>query len=887
MRRLIAAALLAASALPAWTQDAPARNYRIDHMEPPLWWVGMQHKTLQLMVHGSGIADLEPSLSYPGVRIEKVARVANRNYLFIDLALDDSARPGKFEIRFEAPGKTGASYGYALLARGKGSAQRMGFSAGDVIYQVMPDRYVNGNPGNDNSPHLAERADRRNGGGRHGGDLQGMSAALGYIADMGYTMVWPTPLVENDMPAYSYHGYSATDHYKVDERYGTNEDYRDFSARAREKGIGVIQDVVLNHIGGKHWWMRDMPMPDWITHGGNYVPTRHHRVAVADPYGSAEDKRNFTQGWFSPNMPDLNQANPRVATYLIQNSIWWIEYAGLSGLRVDTYGYSDAAFLSAWSDRIMREYPRLNLVGEEWSSHIPVVARWQQGKRNPDGYVSHMPSMMDFPLNDVLRKALTGQGEGAPNLTSLYETAALDAQYAQPGKLVLFEGNHDLPRIFSELKDDDALFRMAMAHVLTMPRIPQLYYGTEIQMTSSTGARDDASYRRDFPGGWAGDKVNAFTGAGLSAQQKAAQAYLKKLLNWRKAATVIHNGKLMHYGPEQDSYVYFRYDGAKKVMVALNRNARPVTLQTARFHEMLSGVPGGTDVASGKRYALEREVTLPARSALILELEPAAAIAATAPAHSVPRGELRIVSDFTSPQLGNSRALRIHLPAGYAAHPERRYPVLYMHDGQNLFDAKTAAYGVEWEIDETVDRLAAEGKMAEIIVVGIDNTRDRIAEYTPCCDPQHGGGKLAAYEAFIVDTVKPYVDRTLRTRPGKEDTAIMGSSLGGIASVAIAQRRPDVFSMAGGVSSSFWWNQRAMIGKLPVLPVKFYLDAGTINDGLEDTALMRAVMLAQGWREGENLYYHEAAGGIHNEKSWAARAHLPLTWFFPAQPARP
>ena len=887
MKHLIAATLLAASVLPATAADAGAKDYRIDHMEPPSWWVGMRSKTLQLMVHGKQIADLEPSISYPGVRIEKVARVANRNYLFIDLALDDSARPGKFEIRFAAAGKAGpgVSYSYQLLAREPGSAERQGFSGKDAIYQVMPDRFANGDPGNDSSPLLAEKAGRSKGGGRHGGDLQGMENALGYIADMGYTMVWPTPLVENDMPAYSYHGYAATDHYKVDRRYGSNHDYRRFSAKARSLGIGVIQDVVLNHIGGKHWWMQDMPTPDWITYGGKYVPTRHHRVAVADPYGAAEDKRNFTQGWFSPNMPDLNQANPYLATYLIQNNIWWIEYAGLAGLRVDTYGYSDAAFLSNWSRAVMTEYPNLNLVGEEWSNQVPVVARWQYGKRNHDGYASHMPSMMDFPLNETLRKALVGkgEGEGEPSLTDLYETAAQDHLYPQANKLVLFEGNHDMSRLFSELKGDDALFRMAIAYVLTMPRIPQLYYGTEIQMPSSTGARDDASYRHDFPGGWAGDKVNAFTGAGLTGQQRGAQAFMKKLLNWRKGAGVIHNGQLMHYGPEQDTYVYFRYDGQKKVMVALNRNAKAVTLKTARFHEMLSGVPGGTDVISGKRYALGGEVTLPARSALVLELEPEVAADATAAAAAtVPRGELRIIENFASPQLGNTRSLRIYLPASYGAHPERRYPVLYMHDGQNLFDAKTAAYGTEWGIDETVDKLVAEGKMAEIIVVGIDNTKDRMDEYTPCCDAQYGGGKLAAYESFLVDTVKPYIDRSLRTRPGKEDTAIMGSSLGGIASVLIAQHRPDIYAKAGGVSSSFWWNQRNLIGKLAVVPVKYYLDAGTINDGLEDTALMRAVMRAQGWREGDNLYYHEAVGGIHNEKSWAARVGIPLTWFFPS-----
>jgi glycosidase len=334
---------------------------------------------------------------------------------------------------------------------------------------------------------------------------------------------------------------------------------------------------------------------------------------------------------------------------LIQNAIWWIEYAGLAGLRVDTYGYSNSAFLTEWSRRIMAEYPNLNLVGEEWSTQIPVVAHWLKGKRNFDGYVSHMPSMMDFPLNDTLRKVLAGD-EGY-SLTSLYETVAQDHQYPDPANMTLFEGNHDMARTFSVLNHDDALFRIAMAYVLTMPRIPQLYYGTEIQMTSTTKGRDDPSYRQDFPGGWAGDKVNAFTGQGLTKQQLAAQAYLKKLLNWRKGQSVIHHGKLMHFGPENDTYVYFRHggaDGAGKVMVAINMNRKPMPLKTARFSEMLAGVAEGRDVVSGQRYRLQDEITLPARAALILELAPP----------DVARGTVRILDDIDSPQLGIA-----HLPA--------------------------------------------------------------------------------------------------------------------------------------------------------------------------------------------------------------------------------
>jgi len=612
-------ATLFAGLLPVLAMAA-SQDYRIDHLEPPLWWAGMHNSKLQLMVHGPGIAELEPSLDYAGVRIASVSRVANRNYLFIDLGIAPDAAPGSIDLTFSRGADT-LHYNYQLLARVKDSAQRVGFNGGDAIYQVMPDRYANGDRANDNAAGMSEQADRKAESGRHGGDIKGMAEHLDYVADMGYTMIWPTPLLESNMPAYSYHGYATTNHYRIDPRYGSNEEFRAFVAQARAKGLGVIQDVVLNHIGSKHWWMQDMPAPDWLTYQGKFVPTEHHRVALQDPYASAADKRNFTEGWFVESMPDLNQANPYVANYLIQNDIWWIEYAGLAGLRVDTYGYSNQDFLTRWSASVMAEYPKLNLVGEEWSPLIPVVAHWQAGKQNFNGYVSQMPSMMDFPLNDALRRALAAPDDTWNSLTGIYEALSQDYLYPNAANLVLFEGNHDVSRIFSELHGDEGLLRMALAFVATAPRIPQFYAGTEVLMPSTTKGRDDASYRKDFPGGWSGDAVNAFTGKGLTARQAAMQAYVRKLLNWRKGASVIHNGKLMHYGPEQNTYVYFRYDGKKKVMVALNKNKTDTVLKTARFQEMLNGVRTGVDVIDGQRVSLDGEVKLPARSALILEIE--------------------------------------------------------------------------------------------------------------------------------------------------------------------------------------------------------------------------------------------------------------------------
>jgi glycosidase len=611
MKRLLAAVFVAAALAPGHAQ-----NYRIDHLEPPSWWTGMQHKQVQLMVHGTGIADLDPRIEYPGVRIDSVTRVANRNYLFIDLTVSEQAKPGRFDITFRNAGAN-IKYSYELMAREAGSAQRKGFDGSDAIYQIMPDRFANGVPSNDSPPAMADKANRGFGGGRHGGDIQGVIDHLDYIAKLGFTQLWPTPLVENDMPDYSYHGYAATDHYKIDARYGSNEDFRRLSAEARKKGIGIIQDVVLSHIGTGHWWMKDMPTPDWTNYAGKFVPTAHHRVSVQDKYGAEADRQNFTRGWFGPNMPDLNQTNPLVATHLIQNNIWWIEYAGLSGLRIDTYGYSDGAFLTKYTRRLMAEYPKLNMVGEEWHKSPAVVSHWQRGKVNFDGYVSSLPSLMDFPMMYAMRTALTDKDAG---FNEVYETLSLDYLYPEPGNLVLFEGNHDISRMYSVVGEDFDLYKMALAYTMTMPRIPQFYYGTEILMTSATKARDDASYRHDFPGGWAGDKINAFTGAGLTQKQRDAQAFVAQLVNWRKSQPVIHHGKMMQFGPENDTWVYFRYNDTKKVMVAFNKNAKPAALPTARFQEILKGASAGVDALTGKTFDLSATLTLPARSAVILEI---------------------------------------------------------------------------------------------------------------------------------------------------------------------------------------------------------------------------------------------------------------------------
>jgi neopullulanase len=597
-----------------------AASARIERVEPPSWWVGMKSANLTLMVHGEAISEFTPALLKSNVRLNGITRTDNPNYLFIDLAIPANTPAGKFDIVFKR-GAERMVYKYELLPREQNSANRVGFSTADLIVNLMPDRFANGNPANDNVEGYSDVADRQNiDAGRHGGDIRGIVDSLGYLASMGYTILWPTPLTESNQPNYSYHGYAATDTYKIDPRYGSNDEYRRMVSAARDVGIGVVQDIVLNHIGSNHWWMRDLPTKDWLSFRGEYVPTNHARTTVNDPYASASDKKKFTAGWFERDMPDINQQNKLVSTYQIQNTIWWIEYAGLAGIRADTYGYSDPAFLTEWSRRVMDEYPNLNIVGEEWSHNPATVSYWQRGKKNANGYVSHLPSMMDFPLNEILRQSLVLDESPDSGLTDLYKGLANDILYPDPMNLVLFEGNHDLPRIFSVLNEDFDLYKMAMAYMLTMRGIPQIYYGSEVLMTSPK-TREDGKFRRDFPGGWPGDRVNALTGEGLTAQQREAQFYVKRLANWRKTQSAIHKGRLMHFVPENGTYVYFRYDDASKVMVVLNKGKSEQVLQTRRFEEILPAGASGVDVITGQKFDLRQTLKIAARSALILELK--------------------------------------------------------------------------------------------------------------------------------------------------------------------------------------------------------------------------------------------------------------------------
>ena len=589
----------------------------IERVEPPNWWVGFQHPELQLLVYGDDVGTLSPSVDWPGVSIDEVITTGNPNYLFLRLNIGPDTEAGEFDIVFT--GDDGAiAHAYSLIERNQDQEHTLGFSSADAIYLITPDRFANGDPENDEIEGLGDILDRSLPRGRHGGDIRGIIDRLDYIAGLGFTAVWLNPVLENAMPEFSYHGYSTTDFYRVDPRKGSNEELAELARVGREKGVGLIMDMIVNHSGLNHWWMADPPMEDWVHQWDGYVGTSHAKTLSVDPYGAEVDRREFYDGWFVPSMPDLNQENPLMSEYLIQNAIWWIEYLGLAGVRMDTYPYSGAEFMAEWTRRVMEEFPDFNVVGEEWTENPVITAYWQGGAVKHDGYRSWLRSVMDFPLNSVLASSLVAEERFSNGFRSLYSMLANDVLYPDPNELVIFGDNHDMRRIYGQLGEDYPLFELAMAYLATMRGAPQIYYGTEILMSSGG---DHGIIRSDFPGGWEGDSVDAVSGRGLTEQQRQAQDLVSTLFNWRKDSPAVHRGGLTHFLPKDGVYVYFRYLDDEKVMVVLNKNADPYTLATERFREVLGDASSGVDVVHGGTFDLTSSINLVPRTALVLEVE--------------------------------------------------------------------------------------------------------------------------------------------------------------------------------------------------------------------------------------------------------------------------
>lgn len=583
--------------------------------EPAFWWSGMKNPELQLMVYGENIASFRPSVSYPGVKLKSSVALESPNYLLVYLDVEN-AQPGTFDITFTKDKKQ-IKMPYELKARKKDACKIKGFDSSDVLYLIMPDRFANGDPSNDNLVmKTAYKTDRNDPSARHGGDLAGIEKHLDYIEDLGVTAIWLNPVLENDMQGGSYHGYATTNYYRVDPRFGTNEDYVRLIDKTHAKGMRVVMDMIFNHCGSDHIWMKDVPSKDWFNNLDKYVETNHVKEVYFDPYASEYDTKRMVDGWFVPSMPDLNQRNPHVATYLIQNSIWWIEYSGVDGIRQDTYPYADYKMMVDWCNAIYREYPDYNIVGEAWMNQTMGTAFWQKDSKLNERGNTMLKSVMDFRLMGLSHSAFFGDAGG---MQALYEHLAYDYAYADIYNVLRFLDNHDTDRFLPAMPEKLDAFKQGIAFMLTIPGIPQFYYGTELLM-NGTKQKGDGYIRLDVPGGWPGDAVNQFEASGRTDIQNEAWNYMQKLLKWRKGNEVIAKGKMKHFVPQNGVYVYARNLNGKQVVVIMNGNAKESVLPLDRYDEILKGYTSGKDVITGKVVSLQKELTLGAKDVLVLEL---------------------------------------------------------------------------------------------------------------------------------------------------------------------------------------------------------------------------------------------------------------------------
>ncbi|MDT3403671.1 glycoside hydrolase family 13 protein [Mucilaginibacter terrae] len=600
---------------------AGTRAAQIIRVEPASWWTGMVNTQLQLMVYGKGIGASKVSFTYPGVTLKEAAHTNNPNYLFVYLNIAKDTKPGTLKLQFNQGNQT-LTHNYPLLARTnkEGAA---GFSQADVMYLITPDRFANANAANDALEGV--QVNREDPNARHGGDLAGIEKRINYIKDLGFTTVWLNPVQENRMPGGSYHGYAITDFYNIDPRFGTNTEFKNLTANMHRNGLKVVMDMIFNHCGSSHWWMNDLPSKDWINNNsGTYVQTNHAKYTLMDPHAAGIDKDILINGWFVKEMPDLNQRNRHLATYLIQNSIWWIEYSRIDGIRQDTYPYPDYDFMARWCREVQAEYPQFNIVGESWYGRSSASSWWQQGSALNKQGKTGLKTVMDFPLTfitsgafDYIKEDRTG--EGSP-LYSIYEELAQDFMFADQSNILTFLDNHDLDR-FARADDPDLRrYKQALAFLLTTRGIPQIYYGTEILMDGKK-AKSDGYVRTDFPGGWAGDKTDDFTPAGRTAKQNEAWSYMQKLLTWRKNNPAIAQGKLVHYVPDGTGvYVYARTSGTKTVLVLLNGTNTERDVPMERFKQVTGTRTRGTDVITGKQLNISQNIKVPAKGQYILEL---------------------------------------------------------------------------------------------------------------------------------------------------------------------------------------------------------------------------------------------------------------------------
>ena len=597
---------------------------KIDHIEPENWYVGMKNSSLQLMVYGKNIRDSRVSVDYPGVKIDSLVRLDSPNYLFVYLNLS-GAKPGNMVLNID-----GKKVNYPLKARTMSGDKRIGFDNSDVLYMLMPDRFASGRnitkPMKGLNPYVVDRSKPSL---RHGGDLEGVRQHLDYFNQLGVTALWFTPVLENNSPDMNsqstYHGYATTNYYRVDPRFGTNEDYARLVAEAHAKGLKVVMDMIFNHCGYDHPWVRDMPSkdwfntPEWMKKGDSYyLQTSYKLTPVLDPYASKVDKRETVDGWFVRSMPDLNQKNPHVMTYLIQNSEWWIETVGIDGIRMDTYPYADRKAMSQWMKILNEEYPNFNTVGETWVTEPAYTAAWQKDSKLSK-VNSYLKTVMDFSFYDKINLAKHEETDAWwKGLNRIYNSLCYDYLYENPSSVMAFIENHDTDRFLENGKDTLAL-KQALALLLTINRIPQLYYGTEVLM-NGTKEVTDGNVRCDFPGGFAGDKHNAFTAEGRTKAENSMFNWLSKLLKWRRNNMVITKGKQIQFIPYKGVYVIARQWNDQTILTILNGTSQAVTLPLDRYAEVIGNHQEAKDVISGRKVKLGSELQLKARDTKVIEL---------------------------------------------------------------------------------------------------------------------------------------------------------------------------------------------------------------------------------------------------------------------------
>ena len=617
---------------------------KIDRIEPTDWYVGLKDASLQLMVYGKDIKTADVTTDYPGVKIDSLVRLDSPNYLLVYMNVKD-AQPGTMTLLFQQ-GKQKKKVNYTLKAREKKGEERYGFSNADVLYMLMPDRFASGRTDNDQIKGLRPyKNDRTQPSLRHGGDLEGIRQHLDYFKELGVTALWFTPVLENDSPDHgtqsTYHGYATTNYYRVDPRFGSNEEYRQLCDEAHAKGIKIVMDMIFNHSGYEHPWTLDMPSKDWLntpewlspenqakavemkTMDGaakvndKYLQTSYKLTPVVDPYASKIDLHETVDGWFVPTMPDLNQRNPHVIKYLIQNSIWWIETVGIDGIRMDTYPYADRDAMAQWMKIIGEEYPNFNTVGETWVTEPAYTAAWQKDSKLSEKN-SYLPTVMDFAFYDRINQAKNEETDAWWNgFNRIYNNFVYDYLYPNPSNVMAFLENHDTDRFLGEGKDTVAL-KQALALLLTVNRTPQLYYGTEVLM-NGTKHITDGNVRKDFPGGFPGDTKNCFTREGRTQAENAMFDWLSRLLHWRQGNDVIIKGKQTQFIPFNGIYVIARQYNGKTVLTILNGNHKQADMQLDRYAEIIGNATAAKDVITGRTVKLDKKLSLKSRQTLILE----------------------------------------------------------------------------------------------------------------------------------------------------------------------------------------------------------------------------------------------------------------------------